>query len=108
MDGLAVPIWRASDFTDNPEQRLPAGLFCAYVSRGVIYDDQLRHLAADAWKITTLTNRAQSRSARVSTIQANLLDLDGRPSLNPTGNSLLLGQVSSIFFDARNFVMMCV
>jgi len=108
MDGLAVPIWRASDFTDNPEQRLPAGLFCAYVSRGVIYDDQLRHLAADAWKITTLTNRAQSRSARVSTIQANLLDLDGRPSLNPTGNSLLLGQVSSIFFDGRNFVMMCV
>ncbi|KAJ7146156.1 hypothetical protein C8R44DRAFT_973017 [Mycena epipterygia] len=92
MDGLAVPIWRASDFTDNPEQRLPAGLFCAYVSRGVIYDDQLRHLAADAWKITTLTNRAQSRSARVSTIQANLLDLDGRPSLNPTGNSMLLGQ----------------
>ncbi|KAJ7161022.1 hypothetical protein C8R46DRAFT_1106262 [Mycena filopes] len=92
MDGLAVPIWRASDFSDNPEQRLPAGLFCAYVSRGVIYDDQLRHLAAEAWKITTLTNRAQSRSARVSTIQANLLDLDGRPSLNPTGNSLLLGQ----------------
>ncbi|KAJ7756309.1 hypothetical protein B0H16DRAFT_697208 [Mycena metata] len=92
MDGLAVPIWRASDFSDNPEQRLPAGLFCAYVSRGVIYDDQLRHLTAEAWKITTLTNRAQSRSARVSTIQANLLDLDGRPSLNPTGNSLLLGQ----------------
>ncbi|KAJ7153473.1 hypothetical protein C8R43DRAFT_1002136 [Mycena crocata] len=92
MDGLAVPIWRTSDFTDNPEQRLPSGLFCAYVARGVIYDDQLRHLAADAWKITTLTNRAQSRSARVSTIQANLLDLDGRPSLNPTGNSMLLGQ----------------
>ncbi|KAJ7607326.1 hypothetical protein FB45DRAFT_948074 [Roridomyces roridus] len=92
LDGYAVPIWRASDFADNPEQRLPAGLFCAYVSRGVIYDDQLRHLAAEAWKITTLTNRAQSRSARVSTIQANLLDLDGRPSLNPTGNSMLLGQ----------------
>ncbi|KAJ7699360.1 hypothetical protein B0H17DRAFT_1328336 [Mycena rosella] len=92
IDGLAVPIWRESDFADNPEQRLPAGLFCAYVTRGVIYDDQLRHLAADAWKITTLTNRAQSRSARVSTIQANLLDLDGRPSLNPTGNSMLLGQ----------------
>ncbi|KAJ7730660.1 hypothetical protein DFH07DRAFT_1065926 [Mycena maculata] len=92
MDGHAVPIWRATDFSDNPEQRLPAGLFCAYVSRGVIYDDQLRHLAAEAWKITTLTNRAQSRSARVSTIQANLLDLDGRPSLNPTGNSMLLGQ----------------
>ncbi|KAJ7452081.1 hypothetical protein B0H11DRAFT_2068066 [Mycena galericulata] len=92
MDGLAVPIWRPSDFSDNPEQRLPAGLFCAYVSRGVIYDDQLRHLSAEAWKITTLTNRAQSRSARVSTIQANLLDLDGRPSLNPTGNSMLLGQ----------------
>ncbi|KAF7369833.1 hypothetical protein MVEN_00316200 [Mycena venus] len=92
MDGLAVPIWRASDFADNPEQRLPAGLFCAYVSRGIIYDDQLRHLAGDAWKVTTLTNRAQSRSARVSTIQANLLDLDGRPSLNPTGNSMLLGQ----------------
>jgi len=28
----------------------------------------------------------------MSTIQANLLDLDGRPSLNPTGNSMLLGQ----------------
>ncbi|KAJ7058013.1 hypothetical protein C8F01DRAFT_304181 [Mycena amicta] len=92
LDGVAVPIWRASDFTDNPEQRLPAGLFCAYVSRGIIYDDQLRHFSADAWKVTTLTNRAQSRSARVSTIQANLLDLDGRPSLNPTGNSMLLGQ----------------
>ncbi|KAJ7222409.1 hypothetical protein GGX14DRAFT_540400 [Mycena pura] len=92
QDGLAVPIWRASDFTDSPETRLPAGLFCAYVSRGIIYDDQLRHLSADAWKVTTLTNRAQSRSARVSTIQANLLDLDGRPSLNPTGNSMLLGQ----------------
>ncbi|KAJ6463513.1 hypothetical protein C8R45DRAFT_1177377 [Mycena sanguinolenta] len=92
MDGQAVPIWRHSDFSDNPEQRLPAGLFCAYVSRGIIYDDQLRHLASDAWKVTTLTNRAQSRSARVSTIQANLLDLDGRPSLNPTGNSMLLGQ----------------
>ncbi|KAJ7858628.1 hypothetical protein B0H14DRAFT_2748258 [Mycena olivaceomarginata] len=92
MDGQAVPIWRASDFSDNPEQRLPAGLFCAYVSRGIIYDDQLRHLAGEAWKVTTLTNRAQSRSARVSTIQANLLDLDGRPSLNPTGNSMLLGQ----------------
>ncbi|KAF7319969.1 hypothetical protein MKEN_00780800 [Mycena kentingensis (nom. inval.)] len=92
LDGIAVPIWRQSDFVDNPEQRLPAGLFCAYVSRGIIYDDQLRHFSADAWKVTTLTNRAQSRSARVSTIQANLLDLDGRPSLNPTGNSMLLGQ----------------
>ncbi|KAF7292399.1 hypothetical protein HMN09_01224000 [Mycena chlorophos] len=29
LDGIAVPIWRSSDFTDNPEQRLPAGLFCA-------------------------------------------------------------------------------
>ncbi|KAK7055483.1 hypothetical protein R3P38DRAFT_1357657 [Favolaschia claudopus] len=92
MDGQAVPIWRMSDFAENPEQRLPAGLFCAYVARGIIYDDQLRHLAGEAWKVTTLTNRAQSRSARVSTIQANLLDLDGRPSLNPTGNSMLLGQ----------------
>ncbi|CAK5271368.1 unnamed protein product, partial [Mycena citricolor] len=92
MDGAAVPIWRATDFAENPQKRLPAGLFCAYVTRGVIYDDQLRSLAPQAWKITTLTNRAQSRSARVSTIQANLLDLDGRPSLNPTGNSLLLGQ----------------
>ncbi|KAJ6539921.1 hypothetical protein B0H10DRAFT_2394097 [Mycena sp. CBHHK59/15] len=54
--------------------------------------DMLRHLVAEAWKITTSTNRAHARSARLSTIQANLLDLDGRPSLNPTGNSMLLGQ----------------
>ncbi|KAJ6493925.1 hypothetical protein C8R47DRAFT_1117814 [Mycena vitilis] len=111
MDGLAVPIWRTSDFTDNPEQRLPSGLFCAYVSRGLIYDDQLRHMATQAWKITTMTNRAQSRSARVSTIQANLLDLDGRPSLNPTGNSLLLGQtiaagrLMGLHLDCRSWLI---
>ncbi|KAJ7271058.1 hypothetical protein C8J57DRAFT_1320565 [Mycena rebaudengoi] len=92
MDGLAVPIWRSSDFTDQPEQRLPAGLFCAYVTRGLLYDDNLRSLSAEAWRITTLTNRSNARGARLSTIQANLLDLDGRPSLNPTGNSMLLGQ----------------
>jgi hypothetical protein len=114
MDGLAVPIWRSSDFTDQPEQRLPAGLFCAYVTRGLLYDDNLRSLSAEAWRITTLTNRSNARGARLSTIQANLLDLDGRPSLNPTGNSMLLGQVGFHYYcyywqinDDRAFLDHC-
>ncbi|KIY50592.1 hypothetical protein FISHEDRAFT_71632 [Fistulina hepatica ATCC 64428] len=92
IDGVAIPVWSPAHFRGDPSAHVPPGLLCAYISRGIIHDEKLRPTLPRAWQITLHTINLELRRARLATVQAGLLDLDGRPSLDPTGNSLTLGQ----------------
>ncbi|KAM0751830.1 hypothetical protein T439DRAFT_325021 [Meredithblackwellia eburnea MCA 4105] len=82
-DGLALPIWSQDHFAS--ETLVNEGLHCCYIASGLIYDPALSHLHHEAWKIV-VANTAPSPLARLSSVQATLIDINGRCSRNPSGN----------------------
>lgn len=91
LDGQAIPLWseESIELGSHPSKSLQA----CYICTAVIYFPELRHLAPAAWSISVNNIRALPNRARLATIQANLLDLAGRPSVNRRVNLLRLGEV---------------
>jgi hypothetical protein len=92
IEGRGHPIWPIIQSGQAMNPALKA--FC--VTAGLIYMPTLRHLHHDAYVATMSSLRQQSPRARLWTIQVYLMDLDGRESINPSGNFVILGQAISV------------
>ncbi|KAM0748224.1 hypothetical protein T439DRAFT_76556 [Meredithblackwellia eburnea MCA 4105] len=84
-----MPLWSQEHFQSDPQVAI--GLRCCYVTCGLIYNPSFRHLYSQAWAITRAYFRTHSPRARLSTIQAALVDLNGRESVDPAGNFVRFG-----------------
>lgn len=94
IDAAASPIWSQEHVAANPQ--LDPGLHCSFIACGIGYHAGLRHLQHQAWGICRAYFRAKDPRARLSTIQATLLDLNGRHGVDPAGNFVRLGTTVAV------------
>ena len=88
IDGRALPVWAVehSAMSDMPDPTL----FSCCVATGLIYSQHRQHVS-EVWDVAQSYLRNSMHHARLSTIQAALLDLNGRNAINPAGNYVRLG-----------------
>lgn len=94
FEGQAVPIWSEEHF--KVETRLESALHATYITIGLIYEPTLRHLYHQAWSIIISSTEGRKPRARLSSVQAALIDLNARCGVNPAGNFILLGQTIAV------------
>lgn len=91
IEGQGLPI-----FNPISHFHLPDILRCLCLSAGLIYVPSHRHLHRSVYMTTMAAMRRETTRARLWTMQAYLLDLNGREAINPSGNFVLLGLAGSV------------
>ncbi|KLT41590.1 hypothetical protein CC85DRAFT_118987 [Cutaneotrichosporon oleaginosum] len=85
VEAPAHPVLRHEPQLSSPILR------CMILTAGLMYIPQLRRLHKEAYVRTMAALRSQSPKARLWTLQVYLLDLDGRETLDASGNFVTLG-----------------
>ncbi|KAK4053140.1 hypothetical protein OIV83_001875 [Microbotryomycetes sp. JL201] len=94
IDAVALPIWSQEHYA--AQSHLNVGLRCSYITAAMAYTPELRHLQHRAWGVTRAYFRLREPRARLHTIQATLIDLNGRHGVDPAGNFVRLGATVAI------------
>lgn len=94
IDAAALPIWSQEHFAANPN--LNPGLQASYITSALVYTPALRNIQHDCWGLCRAFFRMRDPRARLSTIQATLIDLNGRHGVDPAGNFVRLGTAVSV------------
>ncbi|KAK4058587.1 hypothetical protein OIO90_000031 [Microbotryomycetes sp. JL221] len=94
IDAVALPIWSQEHYA--AQSHLNVGLRCSYITSAMAYNPSLRHLQHHCWGITRAFFRLREPRARLHTIQATLIDLNGRHGVDPAGNFVRLGSTVAI------------
>lgn len=89
-----MPIWSEEHF--SAETKVTSILHCSYLATALIYHPHLRHLYHSAWNIIITNTEGRKPRARLSTIQAALIDLNARSGVNPAGNFVVFGQTIAV------------
>ncbi|KAM0792547.1 hypothetical protein ACM66B_005214 [Microbotryomycetes sp. NB124-2] len=94
IDAVALPIWSQEHYA--AQSHLNVGLRCSYITAAMAYTPELRHIQHRCWGITRAYFRLREPRARLHTIQATLIDLNGRHGVDPAGNFVRLGATVAI------------
>lgn len=94
IDAAALPIWSQEHFAANPN--LNPGLQASYITSALIYTPSLRRFQHACWGLCRAHFRMRDPRARLATIQATLIDLNGRSGVDNAGNYTRLGTTVSV------------
>lgn len=81
-------------YATQPSSAFPHAIMTGVLAHAAVHVAALRHRVKELWSIVLHLLDNEYRQPRLQTLQMALLDIFGRPTLNPGGNHIAISRVS--------------